>query len=335
MPPNHLIVRLAVILPMATPSEQAVTSLPDIGLRLEVPRHMAPMPVDSLTDWMRVGVKGEEDAYDQILVLSALPAGPRRDAQSAATMWVRQAERQREAYHVLSQRSVEWLDGGWEVLATYEAGERVVTSLQWFGWRAGRPEMVYVLTYDAAGGRGDGMRALIAKVAASCRTTPIKPACTQPVQLGKRQVLTELGVSLRLPTAVRPMVPNRQDMLLRAGAVDYTRDRLLPVVTLTLNDLRPNETPETRLMRTVEKMMPSLKPMDGRLATEGKAKLGPREAHEVRLDMTQRRERLRTAIRLTTWRGKALVLSVTYPVANAKQLDEAVVEIAASFQFGD
>lgn len=332
MPANHLIFWFAAIIPAAQ-AEQKATTLPDIGLRIAMPTHMAPLPITSLTDWLRVGVKGEGETYDQILVLSALPAGPRRDAKSAATMWVSQAQRGRDAYHVLRQRAAEWLDGGWEVLATYQAGDRIVTSLQWFGWRNGPTEMVYVLTYDAAGGRGDGMRAVMSRVATSCKLLPIKPACTQPVTLGKRQVLPKLGVSLELPTVVRPMVPNRENMVLRAGAVDYTRDRLLPVVTLTTNELRSGDTPKARLMRTVDELMPSLRPKDGKLTSQAPARIGSRDAYEVRLDMTQRRERLRMGIRLTTWRDRALVLSVIYPVANAEQLEEAIEKIAASFVF--
>jgi hypothetical protein len=122
-------------------------------------------------------------------------------------------------------------------------------------------------------------------------------------------------------------------MVLRAGAVDYVRDRLLPVLTLTTNDVKPDETPKTRLMRTVDTMLPSLKPSDGKIESQGTAKLGDQPAYQIVLGLTQRRERFLMAIRLAIRRGRALVLSLTYPAANAKQLTEAMDQVAGSFQF--
>ncbi len=310
-----------------------VRDLPTIGLKITPPPRMTDLPLDTMTDWVRVGVKDEGDTYRQILVLSALPEGARRDARTAAGAWVRQSERQRDAYRVLAQRAVEWMSEGWEVLATYRVDDKVVTSLQWFGWRAGRPAMVYVLTYDVVDGRGDAMRLLVEQVARSCRTTPIRPASTQPVRLGKRQYLPEQGVSVQIPETLRMMVPNRKDMLLRAGAVDYLRDRLLPVLTLTSNEAKAGESPQVRLERTVDGLLPSLRPAGGEAEIRGPARLGDREAYQVVLGLTQRRERLVTAIRLTLWRGRALVLSLTYPAGNAEALKEAMNQIAGSFQF--
>ena len=312
-----------------------IRDLPDIGLRIAMPDQMTDLPLDRLTDWVRVGVAGKdaEEGYEQILVLSALPPGARHDAKTAAAQWVREAERQRTEYKVLSQRSVKWQADGWEVLATYKADERTVTSLQWFGWREGPPGVIYVLTYDVVEGRGAAMRTVLGAVAGSCETTPIRPACTQPVRLGRRQFLPKRGVSLQVPTSLRVMVPNREGMLVRAGTVDYLRDRLLPMLSLTANEVKADETPQARLKRTLDLLMPSLKPSDGEIALQGPAKVGDRQAHQVCLALTKHRERLMTAIRLTIWRDKALVLSLTYPAANAKELGEAMDQVAGSFQF--
>jgi len=307
--------------------------LPAIGLQIALPANMTALPLDSLTDWVRVGVKGDQDRYAQILVLSALPEGTRRDAKTAASMWIRQAERQRTDYRVKAQRPVKWQDDGWEVLAGYRADDRDVTSLQWFGWRTGRPGLVYVLTYDVLEGRGDAMRLVLRAVAGSCKTTPIRPACTQPVRMGNRQFLPKHGLSLQVPESLRMLVPNRKNMLLRAGAVDYQRDRLLPVLALTTNETRSGETPQVRLERSVETLLPSLKPAGGKIQSRAPATVGDRQAHEVLLSLTQRRERLLTAIRLTLWRERALVLSLTYPAANARQLAEAMDKVAGSVQF--
>jgi len=307
--------------------------LATIGLQIAMPSNMTDLPLDRLTDWVRVGVKGEPDSYSQILVLSALPEGTRRDAKTAAEMWVRQAERQRTTYRALSQRPVKWQDSGWEVLATYRADDKPVTSLQWFGWRAGKPAIVYVLTYDVVEGRAEAMRGVVQVVARSCKPTPIRPASTQPARLGNRQILPTQGLSLQVPDSMRVMVPDRENMLLRAGAVDYVRDRLLPVLTLTRNEVKSGDTPQQRLKRTMDRLLPSLRPADGKIESEGPAAFGDRQAYQVLLSLTQRRERLLTAIRLTIWRDHALVLSLTYPAVNAKQLAEAIEHVAGSFTF--
>jgi hypothetical protein len=306
---------------------------PSIGLQIVLPAAMTPLPLDNLTDWARVGIRGEGESYNQILVLSALPEGSFRDARTAAEVWTRQAERQRTAYAVSAQRKVEWQSNGWEVLAGYRLDGKSVTSLQWYGWREGRPAIVYVLTYDAVGGEPEVMRKIVRVVAGSCRNTPIRPASTQPVRLGNRQILPNDGVSLQVPDSLRVMEPNRKGMLLRAGAVDYLRDRLLPVLTLTANAAQPGESPKARLDRSINALMPSLRPADGKIASSQPAKLGDRPAQEVTFSVIQRRERLMTALRLTLWRDRALVLSLTYPAANAKELAEAMEKVAESFKF--
>ncbi|MBN1347485.1 MAG: hypothetical protein JXQ73_32645 [Phycisphaerae bacterium] len=308
--------------------------LPTIGLQIEVPAPMTPLPVDTLTDWVRVGVKGSGERYDQILVLSALPEGTRHSAKIAAEESIRDAGKQRGEYRVLSQRPAEWLSDGWEVLATYRAEGRPVTSLQWFGRREGKPAIIYMLTYDVIEGRADEMRSVVQVAARSCKVAPIRPACTQPVRLSpSRQHLPKLGVSLQVPESLRMMVPNRENMVLRAGAVDYVRDRLVPVLTLTTNDVKAVETPQGRLKRSIDALLPSLRPMDGKVDSEGPAKIGALPAHQVMLDLTQRRERMRTGMRLAIWRQRALVLSLTYPADNAKELTEALEKVSASFQF--
>lgn len=310
-----------------------VRDLPTIGLKIAMPADMTGLPLDRLTDWVRLGVKGTGDAYDQILVLSALSEGANRDVTSLAATWVRQAERQRTEYKPIAQRAAKWMDHGWEVLATYRADDRLVTSLQWFGWRSGKPAIIYVLTYDVVDGRGDGMRLAIQAVADSCTTTPIRVASTQPVRLGNRQFLPKEALSFQVPDTLRMIVPNRKNMLVRAGAIDYLRDRLLPVLTLTTNEVKPGETPEARLGRSLDAMLPSLRPADGKVESQSACKIGDRPARQAVLSLTQRRERLLTAVRLTTWRDRAIVLSLTYPAANAKELTEAIEKVAASFRF--
>jgi hypothetical protein len=310
-----------------------VRDLSTIGLKIALPAGMTELSLDALTDWARVGVKGEGNAYDQILVLSALPQGTNRDAKSAAAAWVRQAGRERAEYKAITQRLAKWLDDGWEVLATYRVDKKLVTSMQWFGWRSTKPAIVYVLTYDVVDGRGDAMRTVLQAVARSCKTTPIRPASTQPVRPGKRRFLPKRGLSLRVPDSLRLIVPNRENMLLRAGAVDYVRDRLLPVLTLTTNPVKPGETPQARLQRSIETLLPSLKPADGKVESQSSAKIGNRQAHQVLFSLTRRRQSLTTAVRLTIWRDQALVLSLTYPSSNVKELADAIEKVAATFQF--
>lgn len=308
---------------------------PDIGLRIAMPSTMTGLPPDSLTDWARVGVKGNDgnDGYDQVLVLSAIPGGTHRDAKGLAEDWIRRSGRQRKEYRALAQRSVKWLSSGWEVVSTYRADDKTVTSLQWFGLRAEKPAVIYALTYDVVDGRADAMRTVVQTIARSCKISPIRPASTQPVRLGKRQFLPKQGLSLQVPNTLRMMVPNRKNMLLRAGAVDYSRDRLLPVLTLTTNRARPGDTPQARLEHTVDEMLPSLRPANGEVDSKSPAKMGDLPAYQVVLRMTQRRRRLITAVRLAIRNGRALVLSLTYPAENAKELIGAIEQVSTSLRF--
>ncbi len=317
----------------AVPPLGPAADIPSIGLRIALPSGMTDLPLDSLTDWVRVGIKADGDSCRAILVLSALPEGSMRSARSAADRWVRQSTADRTGYGAISQKPVAWMSNGWEVLATYRAGEKAVTSLQWYGWRDGRPAVIYVLTYDVVDGQSAVMRGLVEAVAASCVLTPIRPACTQPVRLGTRRFLPNQGVSLAVPDTLRLMEPNRPGMMLRAGAVDYLRDRLLPVLTLTANAVQAGETPEVRLKRTVDSLLPSLRPVEAKIASSQPAGLGGRPGFQVSFCITLGRERLNTAVRLAIWRDKAWVLSLTYPEANARQLAEAMEGVAGSFQF--
>jgi len=345
--------------------------IPSIGLQVALPAHMTELPLDNLTDWVRVGVKGDTEAFNEILVLSALPEGTLRDARTTAEEWIREAERQRTGYTVIAQRALLWRPlmvplapttrrderegsdrsppgdplpsgapatsssshpNGWEVLGQYRVDEKVVSSLQWFGRRAGQPAVIYVLTYDAVNGQPDAMRRLVESVAQSCQTRPIQPASTQPVRLGNRQVLPAQGISFQVPDALRMMIPNRPNMLVRAGAVDYVRNRLLPVLTLTTNPVRQDQTPQTRLKQSVDALLPALRPVGGRVVSSQPAKLGPQPAYEVVFSTVQRRDKLVTAVRLGIWRGQAMVLSLTYPADNVRQLVEAMEQVAGSFR---
>ncbi len=328
------LVMVSAVAPQAVGAEASKThDLPAIGLRIRMPERMTPLPLDRLTDWVRLGVKGKDDTYEQILVLSALPEGTRRNAKTAAEMWVLEARQQRDAYHAISQRKAEWMNEGWEVLATYKVNDKSVTSLQWFGWREADPAVVYVLTYDVVEGRADAMRPVIQRVASSCTLTPVRPLSAGPATLGRRRTLPKEGISLELIQGLRPMVPNRDNMLMRAGAVDYVRDRLLPVLTVTTNEIKPRESAEQRLLRSVERLLPALKPAEGKVESKRPAKLGDRQAYEVVLGLTQRRVRLWTAMRLSIWKGKALVLSITYPAEDGERLGAAMEAVAASVRF--
>jgi hypothetical protein len=307
--------------------------LPSIGLQIALPARMTELPLDSLTDWVRAGVRADGDACREIIVLSALPGGTARDAKTAAGHWVRQAQRQRPGYQVVEQKPIAWESDGWEVLAQYKADDNAITSLQWFGRRAGPPAIIYVLTCDVVDGRPDPMRATLGAVTAACKEPPIRPAATQPVTLGSRQVLPKLGVSFQVPASLRIMEPNRANMVLRAGAVDYLRDRLLPVVTLTTNPVQPGDSAQSRLQRSVDSLTPSLRPAGGKILTSRPARVGGREAFEVTFSVVQHRERLMTAVRLTLWRNQALVLSLTWPAGNVRELGEAMEQMAASFRF--
>ncbi len=310
-----------------------IRDLPSIGLQVGMPAHMTDLPLDSLTDWARVGVKSEGDAYSQILVLSALPEGSFRDARTVAGSYIRQSERERKGYTVIEEKAVDWQSNGWEVLANYQVDGQSVTSLQWFGRRSGKPAIVYILTLDATNGSSESMRRILESVARSCKNTPIRPACTQPVRLGNRQILTQQGISLQIPDSLRMMEPNRKNMLIRAGAVDYLRDRLLPVITLTTHAVQEGETSQARLERSVTTLMPSLKPVGGRITSSQPAQIGDKPGFEVSFEVTQGRERLRTAMRLIVWRDAAWVLSMTWPASNVKELAEATDKVASSFRF--
>ena len=61
--------------------------------------------------------------------------------------------------------------------------------------------------------------------------------------------------------------------------------------------------------------------------------MGDRQAYQVLMSLTKRRERLMTAVRLVIWRDRALVLSLTYPAANAKELSEMMAQVAGSVRF--